>query len=240
MIVFNINSFYRKKYSELDYRYLYIDTQPTAEFAMEKLAVLMTLALAVSTAVLANPVFQDRGTEASNALYQTVGGGDCDDTDRCLRPTGEVELVRQTWSYDPDSDGDGLGDLTLESTETLSTSQGQIISSVKSERTKPEFKAGAELSGQVSIANVGDLDGDGFGDIAVGVEKTESSVAIKGVEISKRDARKGFYRTELSLSRGELVEVVANKSRLSKADSRKALETLIGATNKASSSVSTF
>lgn len=138
---------------------------------MKKLVILMTLALAMSTAALANPIFQDRGSEASNALYQ-AGGGDCDDTDRCVRP-GKVALTVLKW-VDDDSNGDGISDgIALDSSETLSTNKGQVISSITSEK-KPKFKAGAELSKTPNSMYVGDLDGDGFGDIAISIRQEET------------------------------------------------------------------
>lgn len=191
---------------------------------MKKLAIFMMLVLAMSTAVLANPVFADRGAEASNPLYQGIGGGDCDDT-RATTPPGLEKVCTMTW-IDSDSDGDGISDLTLESTELVVTNNGQIISAVKAEK-KPKFKAGAELSKTVNSLNTGDLDGDGFADIAIGAERNGETVEITGIEISKRDARKGFYQTETHMNKAELIEAMASKAGLSKADSKKALDGFI-------------
>lgn len=195
---------------------------------MKKLAIFMTLTLALSTVALANPVFEDRGAEASNALYQ---GKAAEGDDRPVRKkpgrTTYADITLQTWN-DPDSDGDGV--LTLEDTETLSSNQGQIVSAVKSER--PKFKAGAELSKTVNSMYVGDLDGDGLADIAVSIERNGNTVEVAGTSISKRDARKGFYRTETLMNKAELIEAMASEAGLSKADSKKALETYIDVTGE--------
>lgn len=193
---------------------------------MKKLAILMTLILASSTAALANPVFQDRGAEASNALYQGVGSGDCDDADRCVRP-GKVELRVQTW-IDSDSDGDGISDgIALDDSETLSTNKGQIISAVTAEKKKPKFKAGAELSKKVNSMYVGDLDGDGYGDIAISIRQEQQN-------------NKDSYRVAAAfpkdwtlpakvepMNKAELIEAMASASGLSKADSKKALDGIV-------------
>lgn len=199
---------------------------------MKKLAIIMTLVLALSTAVLANPVFAERGNEASNALYQEKanGGGDCDDQDNCIRP-GKVALLVQTWT-DPDSDGDGIGDLTLQDTELIWTNQGQILSAVKADK-KPKFKAGAELSKTVNSLDTGDLDGDGFGDIAISVERSGDTVKVTATSIDKRSARTGAIQTETHMNKAELIEALSSQAGLSKADSKKALNGFINATTKA-------
>lgn len=99
---------------------------------MKKLAILMTLILASSTAVLANPFFEDKGAEASNALYQT----NC-----CFDYTTDhkVELTLQTWSFsDFDSDADGIADIVIGA--EIVDNQLQITStdvSKRSARTDP-------------------------------------------------------------------------------------------------------
>ena len=213
---------------------------------MKKLVILMALALAMSTAALANPVFQDRGAEASNPFNEEKanGGGDCDDTERCIRP-GEVKLTVQTWNFsDTDSDGDGL--LTLKSTEVIDTNQGQIVSALKSER--PKFKAGAELSKTArdndpttpkllclcsyDYLGIGDLDGDGFGDVMIATDRNEETLTVAGTEISKRDARKGFIKTENSMNKAELIEAMASHTGLRKEETAGVLDAFINTTTK--------
>lgn len=256
---------------------------------MRKFTILMTLVLALSTAALANPFFEDRGAEASNNLSPveccfdydsdldnlgeakmsqemfsprlTAGsfiqaengndrvvrkkpgrtkfgditlergnrcgiGGDCDDRGNDVKPgkcdaecpgPNTVELTRQTWNFtDLDSDADGI--LTLVSTEVISTNQGHIISAVKSEKKKPKFKAGAELSKSVNALKVGDLDGDGIADILIGAEIVDNQLQVTAKEISKRSARTGAIKTETPLDKAELIEALASKSGLSKAE----------------------
>lgn len=255
----------------------------------------MTLVLAMSTAVLAKPIFEDRGAEASNKLSPveccfdynsdldnldefkmsqgkfsprlTTGsfiqaengndrvvrkkpgrtkygditlergnrcgiGGDCDDRENDVKPgkcdaecpgPNTVELTRQTWNFsDTDSDGDGI--LALVSSEVISTNQGQVISAIKSEKKTPKFKAGAELSKSVNSMNVGDFDGDGFADIAVGAVVVDNQLQVTGTEVSKRSARTGAIKTETPMKKAELIEAMASEAGLSKADSKKALD----------------
>ena len=177
---------------------------------MKKLAIILTLALAMSTAVLANPVFADRGAEASHPLTQT---NCCFDYNN----DGEIELILQTWNFsDADSDADGV--LTLVSTEVITSNQGQIISAIKSEKEKPKFKAGAELSKSVNALKLGDFDGDGIADILVGAAIVDNQLQVTGTEISKRSARTGPIRNTELLDRGELIEALASEAGLSKAE----------------------
>lgn len=191
---------------------------------MKKLVIFMTLILATSTVALANPIFKDKGAKASNPLNLGIGNGDCNDSDRCVRP-GDISLTVQTW-LDPDSDGDGISDITLQDTEDLTANKGQIASPVKSER--PKFKAGAELSKTANRMDTGDLDGDGFGDIAVSIERTEeNTVKVTATSIDKRSARTGLYRTENHMNKAELIEAMASHAGLSKADSKKCLDSIV-------------
>jgi len=189
---------------------------------MKKFLLLITLVVVSSTLALGNPIFEDKAAKGTNPLYQERCGigGDCDDTDRDVRP-GRLELIEQTWGFDPDSDGDGI--LTLEETNTVLVTQGEVVSAVKSER-KPKFKAGAELSKTVNSADLGDLDGDGLADVVVSIDSSSDSLKLTGDSISKRSARTGFYRTSDSMSKPELVEAIASKSGLYKADSKKILD----------------
>ncbi|MFQ3308000.1 MAG: nucleoid DNA-binding protein [Candidatus Nanohaloarchaea archaeon] len=191
---------------------------------MKKIVIFMTLALALSTAVLANPIYQDRGAEASNPLYQEKCG-----PETCPENTirqGKVALAVYTWNFsDSDSDGDGLGDLT--ETELISTNQGTIVSAVKAEKKDPKFKAGAELSKTVNGLDLGDLDGDGYPDVAIAAERKGDTLEIKGTEISKRSARTGLYQKESPMNKAELIEAIASEAGLSKADSKRALEGFI-------------
>ncbi|MFB6145735.1 MAG: hypothetical protein ABEJ99_04505 [Candidatus Nanohaloarchaea archaeon] len=47
---------------------------------MRKTATIMVFILVLPGTVLANPVYEERGNQASNTLYKRAGG-DCDDTD---------------------------------------------------------------------------------------------------------------------------------------------------------------
>lgn len=185
-------------------------------FTMKRIAILMTLVLTMSTLALANSI-EDRGAEA-NSINEN----------RCCfdyNTDGEISLTRQTWT-DPDSDGDGV--LTLISTETISVNQGQLISAIKSEKKKPKFKAGAELSKSVNSMNVGDLDGDGFADIAISAVIVDNQLQVTGFGISKRSARTGPIRSEQPMNEEELMEAMALQAGLSKADSKKALDGIRG------------
>lgn len=194
---------------------------------MKKLVIFMTLALAMSTLALANPVFQDRGAKASNPMYEGTAKDVCPN-DKCIAPE-KVALTIQTWT-DPDSDGDGVP--TLVSTEVVGSNQGQIVSAIKSER--PKFKAGAELSKTVNSMDTGDLDGDGFADIAIGIERNGDTFEVTGTEIDKKDIRKGFIKTENHMNKAELIEAMASEAGLSKEESAGVLDAFINATTKAS------
>jgi nucleoid DNA-binding protein len=210
---------------------------------MKKIVIFMTLALAMSTAALANPIFEDRGAEASNPFDGELasghnGGVDIlgmgaeklssaeDTTKPHSKYKAEIYVLKFAFNNtDADSDGDGISDLILESTEIVPTNKGQIASAVKSER-KPKFKAGAELSKTVNSLDTGDLDGDGFADIAISADRNGDTVKVTASSIDKRSARTGLYQTENSMNKAELIEAMASHAGLSKADSKKALDTV--------------
>jgi len=56
---------------------------------------------------------------------------------------------------------------------------------------------------------------------------------MTGTSISKRSARTGIYKTSDTLNKAELVEAIASKSGLSKADAKKALDGFFVRTTKA-------
>lgn len=179
----------------------------------------MTLILATSTAALAYPIFEDKRAEASYAVSQT----NC-----CFDYTTdhEIELTLQTWSFsDSDSDADKI--LTLESTEVISTNQGQVISAIKSEKKRPKFKAGAELSKTINSMYTGDLDGDEITDFVIGAEIVDNQLQVTGIEISKRSARTGAIKTETPMNVVELIDAIASKAGLSKSDAEKVIGEII-------------
>lgn len=233
---------------------------------MKKLAILMTLTLAMSTLAFANPIFQDRGAKASNPFEGEVapghnGGVDIlgmgaekltsaeDTTKPHSKYKAEIYVLKFSFNNtDADSDGDGIIDLILESTEIAPTNKGEIASAIKSER--PKFKAGAELSKTArdneptspkilcgcswDLLETGDLDGDGFADVMIAADRNEESLTVAGTSIDKRSARTGLYKTENHMNKAELIEAMASHAGLSKADSKKALDAFINATTKAS------